>query len=214
MKFNLLTNGVDSLKASYQRIEKMDELVDGIEHNIKDAIMYLNHANEILFKLMLKNQKEYLMFEDVGVYMKAKEAMIQQKKSNVLEINPHLKTVNFSTAIKRLELLCEVEFTPKFKGSLKYLNQLRNKIMHFEIELPENEVSILFEKLKICQNLSVEFFDKHLDGIDGLMQASRFEKTEEEYMEEMGEYQAEINYEDAYLDYIEGAYEDLGEGKW
>lgn len=214
MKFNLLTNGVDSLKASYDRLLMLDDLAEGTEHNIKDAIMYLNHANEILFKLILKNQKEYLMFEDISQYMVAKAAMLQQNKSSVLEIKPNLKTVNFSTALNRIELLCDIEITAKYKGALKYLNKMRNQIMHFEIELEEDDVIELIEKLKICQNLSVEFFNKHLNGIDILMEASRFEKTIEEYMDDMGQDLAESYAEDAYIEYIEGGYEDLGEGKW
>lgn len=109
MKLNLLMNGTDSLRACFECIIKIDQLVIGVEHNIKDAIMFLNHANEILFKLVLKNHKEYLMFEDTSQYMKAKEIMIQQNKTIVFDVNPKLKTVYFSEAIKRLELLCDVE---------------------------------------------------------------------------------------------------------
>ena len=214
MKFNLLNNGVDSLKASYDSLRKIDDLAEGVEHNIKDTIMYLNHANEILFKLILKNQREYLMFEDISLYMKAKSTMLQKQKSNVLEVNPKLKTVSFSSALKRIELLCDIAISEKFKGALEYLNQNRNQIMHYEIELQNNDVQVLVDKLKICHNLSIEFFNKHLQGIDVLMEASRFELTVQEYMDGMGQYAAEIDAEDSYIDYIEGANEDLGEGKW
>lgn len=214
MKFNLLNNGVDSLKASYDSLGKIDDLAEGVEHNIKDTIMYLNHANEILFKLILKNHKEYLMFEDISLYMKAKSAMLQQQKSNVLEINPKLKTVSFSSALKRIELLCDIEISSKFKGALEYLNQNRNQIMHYEIELQEVDVQILVEKLKICHNLSIEFFNRHLQGISILMEASRFELTVQDYMDDMGQYAAESASEDSYIEYMESAYEDLGEGKW
>lgn len=201
MKFNLLTNGIDSLRASFECLEKIENLAQGVEHNLKDAIMYLNHANEILFKLVLKNQKDYLMFEDISLYMKAKEAMLQQKKSTVFDINPKLKTVNFSEAIKRLEYLCDIEISRKFKGSLEYLNQNRNKLMHFEIELQEEDVWILVEKLKICHNLSVEFFNKHLDDVHVLFNTARFEQTVEEYNDDMAEWYAEMQYEEARLDY-------------
>lgn len=203
MKFNLLTNGIDSLRASYERIERINQLAEGVEHNVKDAIMYLNHANEILFKLVLKNNKEYLMFEDISQYMKAKAAMVQQNKTNVFDINPKLKTVNFSEAIRRLEFLCDVEISPKFKGALEFLNQNRNKIMHFEIDLTVEEVSILIEKLKVCQNLSIEFFNKHLKNknVNLLFEGSRFEQTVEEYNNDMGEWYAELQAEDARLDY-------------
>ncbi|WP_141995205.1 hypothetical protein [Bacillus sp. B4EP4a] len=213
MKFNLLTNGIDSLKASHECLLRIEQLAQGVEHNVKDAIMYLNHANEILFKLVLKNYKEYLMFSDISQYMKAKEAMLQQSKSNVFDINPNLKTVNFAEAIRRLEFLCDIEISPKFKGSLQYLNQIRNKIMHFEIELPEEDVGILIRKLKICQYLSIEFFNEHLEDFDILFEAVRFEYTVEEYNDDMGELYAEMYSEDARIEYEEAAYGDLGEGK-
>lgn len=214
MQFNLLTNGIDSLRASYDCLSKLDDLTEGAEHNIKDAIMYLNHANEILFKLILKNQKEYLMFEDISAYMNAKEAMIQQGKSNVLEVKPNLRTVSFSTALKRIQFLCDISISPKYKGALIYLNELRNKIMHFEIEVNVDEVYVLTEKLKTCQTLSVEFFDQYLQGISVLMEAARFEMTYQDFMDDLGQDAAERYDEDAYIDAMEGAYEDLGEGKW
>jgi hypothetical protein len=201
MKFNLLTNGIDSLRACYECLEKLDNLAYGVEHNVKDAIMYLNHANEILFKLVLKNQKEYLMFEDISLYMKAKDAMLQQNKSTVLDINPRLKTVNFSEAIKRIEFLCDIEISRRFKGALEYLNQNRNKLMHFEIELQEEEVWVLIEKLKICHNFSVEFFNKHLDDVNILFETARFEQTVKEYNDDMAEWDAVMRHEEARLDY-------------
>ncbi|ANU12542.1 hypothetical protein B481_0124 [Planococcus halocryophilus Or1] len=210
MRFNLLTNGIDSLKASFVSIRKLDELAEGVEHNIKDTLIHLNHANEILFKLMLKNQKEYLMFEDISNYMKAKSVMLQQGKSSVLEINPKLKTVNFSTAINRIELLCDIEVSSEFKGALDYLNKKRNQIMHFEIDLNRDEVNELIEKLKICQNLSIEFFNEHLNGIAMLMHAARFEVTVQDFLSELAHDEAE----ESYIDFMESAYEDAGEGKW
>src|SRR5690625_2069127 len=135
------------------------------------------------------------MFRDISQYMKAKEAMMQQQKSNVFEIKGDLKTVNFQEAVRRLELLCDIEFTSKFKGSLKYLNDCRNKLMHFEFELSEEEIWKLIEKLKICHNLSIEFFKQHLEDIHGLYETSRFEQTVDDYMDEMAEIHAEMNYE-------------------
>ncbi|MGK7380026.1 hypothetical protein ACSFXN_19595 [Planococcus sp. 1R117A] len=214
MQFNLLTNGVDSLKASYDCLSKLEDLAEGVEHNVKDALMHLNHANEILFKLILKNEKEHLMFEDISKYMKAKSDMLKNGKSSVIEANPNLKTVSFSNALNRIELLCDIHVSEEFKGALDYLNIKRNQIMHYEIELSEDDLYELIEKLKICQNLSVNFFNEHLQGISVLMEASRFEVTVQDYLDDMGQYAAGKNDEDSYLDYMESAYEDEGEGKW
>ncbi|WP_339168994.1 hypothetical protein NSQ55_21325 [Paenibacillus sp. FSL H7-0943] len=93
MKYGLLENGVDSLKSAYNSIDKISLLIEGVEHNIKDAILSLNHAIEILFKLILKQKNEYLIFSDIGKYMNAKKQMLIQGKSNVFEVSSELKTV-------------------------------------------------------------------------------------------------------------------------
>lgn len=158
MKLSLLANGIDSLKASYNSLEDIDYLVEGGEHRVKDAILSLNHANEILFKLLLKQKAECLVFVDIKAYMNAKEEMRSRDKSNVFEVKPGLQTIGISEAIKRLELLCDIEVCSYLKRSLDYLKQKRNQIMHYEINLNEGEFKALITKLKNCYENSVRFF--------------------------------------------------------
>ncbi|MED4508401.1 hypothetical protein [Bacillus licheniformis] len=129
MKFSLLDNAVDSLRSTFISLGKITELIDGQDHHIKDAILSLNHANELLFKYLLKKDREYLVFKDLNSYMKAKEDMKKRDKKNIFEVAPNLQTVGFSEAIKRLELLCDIEVPEKLKKSLMYLNKKRNEIM-------------------------------------------------------------------------------------
>ncbi|WP_255258845.1 hypothetical protein [Bacillus cereus] len=210
LKYSLLENGIDSLKATYISLETLYELVEGVEHHAKDAILSLNHANELLFKLLLKRNREYLIFSDINSYMNAKEKMITQQKTNIFEIAPGLQTVGFSESIRRLELLCDIEVPSKLKKSLMYLNKKRNEIMHFEIEMSEGEFKALIEKLQVCYELSITFFSQHESDLEDLIAESRFEVTVEDYFEPDVEAMAE----DAYADWLEGAYEDAGEGKW
>lgn len=83
----------------------------------------MNHANEILFKLLLKQKAECLVFVDIKAYMNAKEEMRSRDKSNVFEVKPGLQTIGISEAIKRLELLCDIEVCSYLKRSLDYLKQ-------------------------------------------------------------------------------------------
>lgn len=61
LRYGLLENGTDSLKQAFNCIDKLSAgLHEGVEHNIKDAILSLNHAIEILFKMILKKKKNIL----------------------------------------------------------------------------------------------------------------------------------------------------------
>ncbi|MBV2197599.1 hypothetical protein KQR56_12340 [Bacillus velezensis] len=95
MKFTLLQNAIDSLKSTYNSLEKYKEIAIGGEHLVKDAVLSLNHANELLFKHVLKEENEFLIFSDIHKYMSAKEKMIEKQKKNVFEVNPNLSTVGF-----------------------------------------------------------------------------------------------------------------------
>ncbi|MGG7220220.1 hypothetical protein ACQXR1_07840 [Bacillus sp. ATD] len=126
MKLTLLETGVDSLKATYNSLEDIDFILEGVEHRVKDSILSLNHANEILFKLLLKQRSEGLVFVDMEAYMNAKAEMNSKEKNNAFEVKPGLQTVGFSEAIRRLELMCDIEVCSFLKRSLNYLKQKRN----------------------------------------------------------------------------------------
>jgi len=155
MKYGLLENGVDSLKSAYNSIDKISYLVEGVEHNIKDAVLSLNHAIEILFKLMLKREKEYQIFSD---YMNAKKQMMEEGKSNVFEVNSVLKTVTLNESIKRLQLLCDIDLPEIFIAGIDSFNKTRNKLMHYELELSEEQVNETIRDLKGLYEEAVKFF--------------------------------------------------------
>lgn len=210
MNFDLLDNAIDSLKSTYTSLENLDGLVKGVEHHVKDAILSLNHANELLFKLLLKSNNEYLMFRDIHKYMNAKEKMIKNQSTSIFEVASGLQTVGFSQAIRRLELLCDIEVPSLLKKGLFYLNQKRNEIMHFEINMNEGEFKSLVEKLQDSYELTIKFFTIHFDDLEEQIAEARFEVTIDDYLTP----DAEALSEGAYIDWLEGAYEDLGEGKW
>lgn len=64
MEFTLLDNGTDSLKKAKESIENFEELhkTHGY-HNLKDAIIFLNHGIEILLKYILSKEmsRSYLV---------------------------------------------------------------------------------------------------------------------------------------------------------
>ncbi|KAA6452667.1 hypothetical protein [Bacillus swezeyi] len=201
MKLSLLANGIDSLKASYNSLEDIDYLVEGGEHRVKDAILSLNHANEILFKLLLKQRAECLVFVDIKAYMNAKEEIRSRDKSNVFEVKPGLQTIGISEAIKRLELLCDIEVCSYLKRSLDYLKQKRNQIMHYEINLNEGEFKALITKLKNCYENSVRFFSQYIEGLSDKVEDARFELYEQDLIDDPD---VEAMVDEAYYDYLAG----------
>lgn len=195
MKYTLLENGVDSLKASYLSIEKMRDLHEGTEHCLKDSILSLNHAIEILFKLLLKRHHEYLVFSELDKYITAKEKMIEQGKNDVFEVNSHLKTITLYEAMRRSEFLCDISISNDYKTVIEYLNKKRNQITHYEINLDTEELSEVTAKLQFCYELSVDFFKVYIEDLEDLLDAARFEMTGDEYEEAMSEMYADMAYE-------------------
>ncbi|MEC4565410.1 hypothetical protein L8C07_05585 [Paenibacillus sp. CMAA1739] len=197
MKYGLLENGIDSLKQAYTCIEKLDVgLHEGTEHNLKDAILSLNHAIEILFKMILKNEKEYLIFSDIGKYMAAKSQMIKQGKQNVFEVGHDLKTVSLMDSVKRLELLCDIAIPDVLKGAIDDFNKTRNKLMHYELELSEEEVNTTTRNLKGFYEEAVTFLEHHIDNIEELLDKARFEYSNDEYLSDMAEHYEDMMYDE------------------
>jgi hypothetical protein len=196
MKYGLLENGVDSLKSAYNSIERISFLIEGVEHNIKDAILSLNHAIEILLKLILKREKEYLIFSDIGKYMNAKKQMLIQGKSNVFEVSSDLKTVTLNESIKRLQLLCDIEIPKVFIAGIDKFNVTRNQLMHYELELSEEEVNLTARDLKGLYIDAVSFFGIYVHNIQELLVEARFETIDPEYADEMAEHYADMLYDE------------------
>jgi hypothetical protein len=196
IKMSLLENGVDSLKSSYLIMEKISGLQEGINHNIKDAVISLNHGIEILFKLVLKEIHEYLVFSDLDNYMLARKKMLSENKNNVFEAKPSLKTITLNEAIRRARYLCDIEVKDDLEIVINYLNKKRNEFMHYEINLCEEEMTELISKLKVGYELSVQFFGIHIEGLEELIRGARYEITVEDYSDELAAMYGEMQHEE------------------
>lgn len=214
MNYTLLDNGADSFRAAYNCLQKLENLQEGLEHNLKDAVIFLNHGVEILLKLVLKNHSAALMFSDIKAYQKAREEMKKSGKADVFEVDQHLKTVTLEEAVKRVEYLCDIEIPDQLKAAILYINKIRNKLMHYGITLDDAELETLTRRLKACYEESVQFLQAHIEDLEEKIRGSRFEMTAEEYYEYQLESMAEMRYEEDRITALEDAYEDLGEGKW
>lgn len=220
MKFTLLDNGADSLRSAYENLEQLKEIVEGGEHRLKDAVIFLNHGVELLLKYILQQRSPALMFEKIDPYLKAKKDLKKSKngKKTVFDIDENLKTVSLLEALKRIEYLCDIEIPQNFNATILYINKIRNQFMHYEVELDEKETEKLVTSLQICYEETIGFLENHVEDLEDYIADSRFELTQEEYEEQeaefYGEMQFEMQREEAHMDMLEGAYDDLGEGKW
>lgn len=198
MKFTLLENAIDSLKSTYNSLEKYKEIAIGGEHLVKDAVLSLNHANELLFKHVLKEENEFLIFSDIHKYMSAKEKMIEKQKKNVFEVNPNLNTVGFYEAIRRLELLCEKTVPDNFKSALLYINKKRNEITHYEIVMDQDEFRLFIDNLEATYEMTISFFSEYEKELIFLLSEARFEVSLE-----IIDPDVEAMAHDSYIEYME-----------
>lgn len=183
LRYSLLDNGIDSLKATANSLNILGdkEYVEPPYHHMKDAILSINHANEILFKYLLKKQNEYLIYRDFEAYIKAKKQMRDQQLDNVMDSKYRLDTVNLFEAIERLELICEVEVPLEFQKVLTSLNGHRNKLMHYEIELSSKKVGQLGSIISKAYEKTIDYFNVHIKDFEDMLEEARVEMTVEDY---------------------------------
>ncbi|MDM5264836.1 hypothetical protein [Bacillus wiedmannii] len=211
MQYSLLENGVDSLKGARDSLETFDDQVEGTYHNLKDAVIFLNHGIEILFKLILKQHSPSLMFSDLKAYQKAKVDMKKQGKSDVFEINSDLRTVTLMEAVDRIEYLCDIDIPRDLRASIMYINKIRNKIMHYGINLDYSEEKVLVLKLKACSKETVDFLQKHIEDLESKINEARIEILLDG--DTFAELLADMHEEDRFMEALEESYEDVGEAK-
>ena len=165
--------------------------------------IFLNHGIEILLKVILSKRSFALIFDNIKDYQKAKIELTKTGKKDVFEVNQNLKTVSLTEALIRVEYLCDIEIENDMKNAVLALNSVRNKIMHFSVEIEEDEVMELTKKLEFCYNVANNFFEKHIEDFNEFIDDARFEYTVEEYYQDKAEMHAEMMMEDMRLSRFE-----------
>lgn len=154
MKIKLLENGLDSLKKGFESLNSYEEmyLLDDSGHErylvLKDAVLAIHHGIEILFKEVLVNSNEILVFSEID--KKLKNAFVikrQRKLDSLFEADQSLHTVTFYEAIDRVQKVCGYEINKKFNEKLNKLQEYRNQITHSEVLIDEIQLNAVFEGL-------------------------------------------------------------------
>jgi len=193
MKLNFLDSGVDSLSKGFKNLI----VYEGLQYNnnlvrkkkerhyyLKDAILFIQHGIEILFKQIIFRHSEYLLFSHIDDHVKrAFREKKERKLKSVFESDAKHKihTVSFTESIERLKLLPGVVFSKKLEEKVRALEVYRNIIMHAEPYLDENAINQTFDGL--ASMLDVFFFEnlgKRYRTISGYGEfVKNFEKFQE-----------------------------------
>lgn len=174
MKLNFLDSGIDSLKkgfenlTAYENLQFNNDLVRKKKqryYHLKDAILFIQHGVEILFKQIIIKHSEYLLFTNIDDNVK--KAFREKKERNLKsvfesEVKHKIHTVTFVESIERLKILPKVNFGKRIEEKIRALETYRNIIMHAEPHLDENAINQTFDGLA---NLLDVFFYQNLGKV-------------------------------------------------
>lgn len=153
MKITLIENGLDSLQKGYAALNDYEILKDKENNDkdrfskLKDAILSIQHGIEILFKYLLRENNEILLFSEVNA--KLREAYKKRKNNEITELFEldGVHTVSFKESIDRVSDLCGFEVSEKLKKRLLKVEKWRNRLTHSALVLNEHEVSSVLLEL-------------------------------------------------------------------
>jgi len=99
---------------------------------------------EILFKSIITQHSEYLIFSQID--SNVKKALLQKKQRNLnsvfeSDLKNKIHTVTFLESVERLKIIPTVEISKSLENRLKELESYRNIIMHSEPYLNESKIN-------------------------------------------------------------------------
>lgn len=153
MKLNFLNSGVDSLKKGFENLNKYESINYSNSsaktkqkrfYYLKDAILFIQHGIEILFKSILAQHSEYLIFSQIDSNVKKALLQKKQRKLNSVfesDLKNKIHTVTFLESIERIKVIPKVELSKSLEKRLNELESYRNIIMHSEPYLNESQIN-------------------------------------------------------------------------
>ncbi|SNZ09897.1 hypothetical protein SAMN05421503_1407 [Terribacillus aidingensis] len=141
----LIENGLHSFKKAIQNLKQLDKEQNKTERElmIKDIVIGLHHSIETLFKYMIHNKNEILLYGDIEGYFSEQLDMIINK-------NPRDyigQTITFKEAVKRTVVLNNIQLDKTEFGSFERLNTVRNAITHHEYDLTDKKIIYLITQV-------------------------------------------------------------------
>ncbi len=141
-KINLIENGIHSLYKGISQLERYKQRGNS-RFDLKDSIVSIHHSVELLMKQILIEENELLIFDNLtkyhNQYKNAKEQNI-----DVFSLQKPPYTISFDEAVSRVKSFKSPrKLDEQLVDKLKELNQLRNRIEHYEIEMDKDIVETL-----------------------------------------------------------------------
>ncbi|OIK08628.1 hypothetical protein BIV60_25815 [Bacillus sp. MUM 116] len=203
MQFDLLDNGIDSLKASGDIL--LDYYLDYEfeRHQIKDAVFHFMHGVEIVSKYLLSQKNEELLFKKLIEYQEAKKKMEDNNLSSVFDANPEIRTIDVMTALKRLDSQTKVKIDGELYDSLDQIRLFRNQLTHYTVNLDDGEFVSLVTLIRRTFEQILTLFEKNIPQFKNRFKELAREEPVTEYDEYLDRLEtlALMAYEDARLDY-------------
>jgi hypothetical protein len=140
IKFDLLTNAIDSLRRAVELMAWRD-VSDGYSR-LKHAISHAAHAIELLLKERLRRTNAAFVWENVDKYPSLEA-----------------RTVSADTAVARLMKIADVHVSEDDAAQIRSLRRTRNAIEHYEWEATEREARILVGN---ALSFALSFAQEHL----------------------------------------------------
>ena len=202
LEFTLLQNGADSFKKAKTSIQHYEQVVEEYSsHHLKDAILSLSHSIEILFKYILSEKSEYLIFSDLKKLTEATKQLTEyQKKPNKIPIKGgfgfrkkyyksvfdvpkgrKLQTIGIGEAKERVKYLCDISIPDELEQGIITMQSYRNQITHNTINIDSFEKTELISNLKILHENTHKFFESNILDFNQTYGEQRFEISIEEY---------------------------------
>lgn len=151
---NILENGLHSFKKSIKLFNTVDTVKLGeYEFVIKDIVLSLHHSIETLFKYIVKDINELLIYDDITGYCKT--AISKKSKEN------NNKTITFMDAVYRYYAVRKNHVNSSVINSFLNINDYRNALTHHEISFKDKEIEHLIA------NLLSEIYDVYSKEING-----------------------------------------------
>ena len=136
LKLSLLENAEDFILSAIE-YSKSDK-----RQNWKYSLLHLASAIELIIKGNLEQEHWSLLFEDVN---NAKRESLEQGR---------FKSVDFETAVKRLEHIAGLSISHKDEKYLRKIRDIRNQLTHFAIDIKIEELkSVIAQGINIFMKL-------------------------------------------------------------
>lgn len=162
MQFDLLGNGIDSLKAAGDILMEPDYYYEFRSYEIKDALFHFSHSVEILSKYLLKSDSEIRIYRDPKAYKKAFQRQRAQKLESIFDADSKLKRIGLETALKRLKYDRKFPLGEDLWNSLDEIRCFRNEMMHYSIKFDEEDFIYFVIDFRFTFVKTFFYFNDHI----------------------------------------------------